>query len=167
MSSFRIRPHFVHEEEVSLADFQSDIVKAIEENETRCHVKSFPGYLTLVIPDEDQHFWSPQLNLSLEEEPEGETTTIRGTYGPNTNVWSMFLYAYLTGGCLAGVSAVFAISKWVVSGVSWVFIPAAVFVTLLIALYIVAQTGQKLGAQQTFLLHQAYESAIGKQITVH
>ncbi|MDF1825744.1 MAG: hypothetical protein P1U68_13945 [Verrucomicrobiales bacterium] len=166
MSSFRIRPHFVHDESFALEDFQAKIVRSIETNENRCLVKNFPGYLTLVIPDEEQHFWSPQLNLSLDQEETGRLT-VRGTYGPNTNVWSMFLYAYLVGGCLAGVSAVFAISKWIVSGSTWMFIPTAAFMLLLAILYLVAQTGQKLGAQQTFLLHQAYEKALGKEITVH
>jgi hypothetical protein len=31
----------------------------------------------------------------------------------------------------------------------------------------VAQFGQKLGAWQTFLLHQAYESAIGQSVEIH
>ena len=171
MSSFRIRPHFVHEESRTTSDFQNAIVKHIDEDEPGILIKTFPDYLTLVIPDEDQHFWSPQLNLSLEPTETGNTQ-ITGTYGPNTNVWSMFLYGYLTGFCLtgfclAGVSTVFAISKWVVSGWTFGFYFMGFFFAVLTGLYITAQIGQKLAAQQTFQLHQAYERAIGKSIVVH
>jgi hypothetical protein len=36
-----------------------------------------------------------------------------------------------------------------------------------LALYFMAQLGQKLGAQQTFLLHQEIETALGQPITIH
>ncbi len=165
MSSFRIRPHFVHEEEKTTDQFQASVIRHIEEDEPGILIKTFPDYLTLVIPDENQHFWSPQLNLSLEPAA-GSGTQVTGTYGPNTNVWSMFLYGYLTGFCLAGVSTVFAISKWVVSGWTTGFWIAGFFIAVLIALYVTAQIGQKLAAQQTFQLHEAYERAIGKSIVV-
>ena len=171
MSSFRIRPHFVHEESRTTSDFQNAIVKHIDEDEPGILIKTFPDYLTLVIPDEDQHFWSPQLNLSLEPTETGNTQ-ITGTYGPNTNVWSMFLYGYLTGFCLtgfclAGVSTVFAISKWVVSGWTFGFYFMVFFFSVLTGLYITALLGHNLAALQPFQPHQAYESPIRKSIVVH
>lgn len=166
MSSFRIRPHFVHEEEEAKDQFQESFIKHIKEDEPGILIKIFPDYLTLVIPDEEQHFWSPQLNLSIAPTDRGGTS-VTGTYGPNTNVWSMFLYGYLTGFCLAGVSTVFAISKWIVSGWTVGFYIMGFFMALLLGLYITAQIGQKLAAQQTFQIHQAYERAIGKSLAVH
>lgn len=163
MSSFRIRPHFIHEEETPLAQVQDEIVRHVETEEDRVEIKTFPDYLTLVIPEEDQHFWSPQLNLSLEETESGGTQ-ITGTYGPNTNVWSMYLYGYLIGICVAGVVTVFAISKWVVSGWTTGFYFVGATLAVLAGMYLSAQIGQKLAAQQTFELHQAFERGVGTHI---
>lgn len=165
MSSFRIRPHFVHEESKPSAQFQNEIVRYIEDEEDRVHVKTFPDYLTLVIPEEDQHFWSPQLNLSLDP-TEGGGTKVTGTYGPNTNVWSMYLYGYLIGFCCALVSTVFGVSKWIVSGWTTGFYLMGVSYAVLFGLYLSAQIGQKLAAQQTFELHQAFERGIGQHIVI-
>jgi hypothetical protein len=35
-----------------------------------------------------------------------------------------------------------------------------------IGMYLLAQFGQKIGAQQTFLLHQIYEQAVGTTIEI-
>lgn len=165
MSSFQIRPHFIHEAEEPPTAFQEKVVDHVENKEPRIQIKTFPDYLTLVIPDEDQHFWSPQLNLSISALEEGGTE-VTGTYGPNTNVWSMYLYGYLTGFCFAGVSTVFAISKWIVSGWTLGFFLMGISYAILAGLYITAQIGQKLAAQQTFELHQAFERGIGEHIVI-
>jgi hypothetical protein len=38
---------------------------------------------------------------------------------------------------------------------------------ILIGLYLLAQFGQKLGALQTFRLHQIYEAAMGRTVEIH
>lgn len=40
-------------------------------------------------------------------------------------------------------------------------------IALSATLYFIAQPGQKLGAWQTFLLHQAYEAVIGRPAEIH
>jgi hypothetical protein len=34
-------------------------------------------------------------------------------------------------------------------------------------MYVLSQTGQKIGAEQTFLIHHFYEDAIGEKIAIH
>ena len=46
----------------------------------------------------------------------------------------------------------------------WIFWTLA---GLAVILYLSAQMGQKLAAQQTFTLHQAYERATGQSIPIH
>ena len=70
-------------------------------------------------------------------------------------------------GFLGMISGVLAISQWVIEIDPWAAWPFGAALAGLIALYIVAQMGQKLGAMQTFQLHQAYEAAIGKHTEIH
>jgi hypothetical protein len=97
MSSFRIRPRFSQIVDLDPEATRQRIVSGIDAETSHCEVKSFPGYVTLIIPAKDHHFWSPQLSLNLEATGEGKTV-IHGIYGPNTNVWALFLYGYLLEG---------------------------------------------------------------------
>ncbi len=166
MSSFNIRPRFRQVLEISPQELQDRIVSFVENENCRCDVKSFPGFLCLRIPEEDQHFWSPRLHLHMEETEEGKTL-IRGIYGPNANVWSLFLYGYIIIGFLGFITGVFAFSQLMIGYHPWGFWIFGTVIACAIALYLIAQTGQKLGAQQTFLLHRIYEDSIGQPIAVH
>ncbi len=165
MSSFRVRPRFVQRVPLSPAEIEERLAAKIAERCRDCELKRFPGYLTLRIPEAEQHFWSPQLTLSLDPD-EKEGTTISGIYGPRTNVWSMFLYGYLIVGTLSTFTGIFGIAQWVVGIKPWGLALFALFMALALALYLLAQFGQKLGARQTYTLHLAYESAIGASVEI-
>ena len=166
MSSFRIRPHFRETVDWNFGSAQEELVARLRQDGSRCVVMSFPGYVTLRIPDRDQHFWSPQLTVSLEE-TEGGGTRLEGIYGPNTNVWSMYLYGYLLVGTAGVFAAVFGISQWLAGTRPWVLWILAGLLCCALGLYLMAQFGQKLAARQTFLLHQELESALGRPVEIH
>ncbi|MCP5542121.1 MAG: hypothetical protein H7A53_11465 [Akkermansiaceae bacterium] len=165
MSSFRVRPHFRQIVESDATTVQEQIVARLSEAKCGCDVKNFPGYVTLRIPERFQHFWSPQLNISVEA-GDDDKTVIQGIYGPNTNVWAMFLYGYLVIAFLGIAGAVIGFSQWMLDRSPWGFWISAVAGAAALILYFVAQTGQKLGAQQTFMLHQAYETAVGESVEI-
>lgn len=165
MSSFRIRPHFQQTVDLDRDTAQEQIVNRLREAKCGCEVKNFPGYLTLRIPEKDQHFWSPQLNLSLDSDETGKTV-IQGIYGPNTNVWAMFLYSYLIVGFLAIGAAVVGLSQWMIGATPWGLWGLAAALIVGFGLYVFAQTGQKLGVWQMFKLHQAYEAAVGEEAEI-
>lgn len=172
MSSFRIRPRFSQTVDLDIESIQQKIVNHVVSGSSgapkgsRVEAKNFPGYVTLRIPEEDQHFWSPLLNLSLEPTPEGKTT-INGIYGPNANVWTIFLYGYLLIGSLALFAGLFGFAQWIVGVKAWGLIVFGVLLALILALYLLAQFGQKLAARQTYLLHLTYEAAIGRSVDIH
>ena len=166
MSSFRVRPRFTHTVSLDPEATQSAILEHITPDNHRCEVKSFPGYLCIRIPEEQRHFWSPRLTLSLDPADDNKTR-IEGVYGPNANVWALFLYGYLIFGSIALFSGCLGLAQVMIDHSAWglwIFWPS---MAAIVALYITAQFGQKLGAAQTFQLHQAYESAIGKTVEIH
>ena len=90
-----------------------------------------------------------------------------GTYGPNANLWALFLYGWLISasallfsGILAGVQLALGYPAWGL----WVFCP---FVGIAIGLWVTAQMGQKFGATQTGRLHHLYEEAMGRTEDLH
>ncbi len=49
---------------------------------------------------------------------------------------------------------------------AWGLVVFAIMVALALGLYVLAQFGQKLAAQQIFLLHRVYEDAVGHAVVV-
>jgi hypothetical protein len=164
MTSFRVRPKFKQLSPVS----KEEIIKRLEEKIAACPTciegKLMSTHGLLRIKPEDQHFWSPQLAISFESTPEG--TVIRGMYGPHPTVWSLFVLGY----AILGFSFFFAalvgfarMSLQLSYGILWAL---PVILILYFFMYLLSQTGQKMGAEQTFLLHHFYEDAIGEKTVI-
>ena len=165
MSSFRLRPRFSHVIDSDIETAQHTIVSSAQQHADRCSVKSFPGYVSLHILEKDTHYWSPRLSLSLEPGLEGKTR-VDGTYGPHTDVWSAFLYGYMLVGLIGIFSGLLGACQFWLNMPAWGLWIAAAMLIIAIGMYLLAQFGQKIGAQQTFLLHQIYEQAVGATIEI-
>jgi hypothetical protein len=146
-----------------------EIQALIEEGLTKegcdCTATVSPGFIVLRIPPEERHYWSPQLTITLEETEE-EGTVIRGLYGPNPTVWAMFFYGYAALGILGLFTAMVGTSQWMLKKPAPILWALPVFAGLALILYVIAQTGQKLGAEQTFTLHHFYEDTVGKRVHI-
>lgn len=165
VSRLAIRPRFQQDVNVKPEVAQEKISDYFVSESSNFEVKSFPNFMCLRIPEPDRHFWSPRLNLSFEEESK-TTTRIQGVYGPNANVWGIFLYGYLITGALALIGGILGISQWAIGSQPWAIWIFGVAFLGIIALYFVARGGRRLGAPQTLRLHRAYQKAIGQPVAI-
>ena len=139
--------------------------KGIDKNNNPYAVTYLPNQITLRILPVDRHFWSPQLNITMEEKEEG--TLIRGLYGPNPSIWAMFFFAYSALGIVllfAGMVVLSQISLGMEAPLWWVVPVCAI---LIIIIYLIGQTGQKIGAQEMFNLHHFYETTLGEKVQIN
>ncbi|MCU0752191.1 MAG: hypothetical protein MUF86_14075 [Akkermansiaceae bacterium] len=160
MSGFGLRPGFAHVIDLGVEEARARIVGQAGSDGSLCEVLSFPGFICLRIPEDRRRFWSPRLHLSLEAEGEGKTR-VSGTYGPNANMWSSFLYGYLlvgSAGLFSGIlgwcQAALGMRAWGL----WIFYPMLAAVA---GMYLLGRIGRKLGERQTMELHRLYEAAAG------
>jgi len=154
MSSFRIRPRFKHLINERQHDLEQRICLALQE-EKQFIYSHLPGHLYIKIHPAHQHFWSPQLHLTLEEQE--EQVLVRGLYGPNPTVWAIFFFGYIIIGLLALFLGMYGLSLWSLGkdvSILW-SIPALGVLALI--LYLASQAGQKFAAQQMFDIHHFYE----------
>ena len=165
MSSSHIRPRFNLAVDLEIDEAQTRIIKEAEQSDTLCEVKVFPGYLCLRIPESERHFWSPRLTVSFDRANDGKTH-LAGVYGPNANVWSLFLFGYLISGSLALFSGIFGFVQLSLSGHAWGLWIFGLMLAAMGALYLLAQAGQKLGAAQTSQLHSIVESAMERMARI-
>jgi hypothetical protein len=160
LNSFGLRPCFEQIVQLSRDEVRARLVQTFARQHTGFEVHEFPEFIGLHIAEAQRRFWSPRLFLVLDS-AEGGTTRIQGTYGPECEVWSVFVYGYMILGLLAIFSGVFGVSQLLIHETPW---GLWVLGAMLIGgglLYLGSQVGQRLGSGQTVLLQQIYESAVG------
>ncbi len=166
MTSFRIRPRF----EVVLDQPKDTLIDSLRSKiENRpstppCDVIFVPGHVRFKIKKEEQHYWSPQLDLTFLEEDVG--TVIKGRYGPHQNVWTLFALLYLATAILTLFVAIIGFSRWSLGLTAHILWVLPVLLGFAAFLYILSQVGQKLGAEETFTLHHFLEELLGRKIHI-
>ncbi len=165
MTSFRIRPRFRLQVAMPPETVRSRFEHACTAPGAACEAAFLPQHIILRLPEAEQHFWSPRLELALEAVEEG--TLIRGLYGPSPQVWTMFTIAYGAIGTLALFITVIGASQLMLGLPGHIMWVLPVLGGAALFLYLAGQTGQKLGASQTFTLHHFFEQTLGVKTPVH
>jgi hypothetical protein len=165
MSALGVRPHFLQTLDLAVEEAQARLTREVERCEDCCEMKVFPGFICLRIPEGDRHFWSPRLNLGLEATDDGRTR-IEGIYGPNANVWSLFLYGYLLSGSFALFSGILGFVQRSLGRPAWGLWIFALSAGAMVALYVMARIGRRIGESQTLRLHRIYEAAVGRSVPI-
>lgn len=161
LSSFRVRPRFEQTFVASPAAVHAAFVRGLAAHAPALEVKPTSGFIGIHIPDAERHRWSPRLFLSLEAVPEGGTHVV-GVYGPEIEIWSVFLYGYLGSGMIGTFAGILGFNQWRLGQSAWGLWVCGAMAVLALLLYFFAQLGQKFGAYQTFQLHQAYTAVAGE-----
>lgn len=165
MTSFRIRPRFRFVSNSSSVQIRSEIQEKLITTHQRFSAHFVEGHVIVKLKKEEEHFWSPQLDMVFENRPEGGTL-IRGLYGPNPNIWTLFVFLY---GAVLLTMLFFAIYEGaqynlgIIPFFSWT-IP--ILICLEVLLYIVSQLGQKMGVEQTFALHHFLEDTLQNHVDI-
>lgn len=165
MSSIHIRPRFKDRYRMP----PEEVVRLIQEHmatlDCGCSAIVRKNFIILRIRPDERHFWSPQLHLSFEvDEEDGSFTIIRGLYGPNPTVWAFFTYGYAALGILATFLGMYGFSKYSLGQDHTVLWSLPVLAVLALILYIIAQIGQKIGAEQMFTLHHFFQDSVGHRV---
>lgn len=158
----RIRPRVRFESELSPDAFIDTIKKNLSNKEVECEGVVLSGFATIYPLQKEQHYWSPQLTLTIEETETG--SLIRGLYGPKPSVWTMFMFFYSFIGFITLIAILISLSYWSLEIESWIFwtIPALILVFL--SLFLVAYLGQKFGHKQMVYVHKFLEDCLGERI---
>lgn len=116
-------------------------------------------HIVLRIPVEEQHYWSPQLSLTIEDKAD-EGALIRGLYGPRSSVWLMFVFLYSSLGAISLFVAITGFSQLSL-GMSapalWALPVAAV---IALTLYLFAKAGERLGKDEMHRLRNFMDAAL-------
>ena len=114
----------------------------------------------LKIPKDDQHYWSPEFDVTVEKY--GKGALVRGVIGPKPKVWTMFMFFYSAVVVLFFLGTAMGVSQWMLgmdSPMLW-SIPACI--TLWIVIILAAKFGQLKGKKQMIRLWRFLDHAINE-----
>lgn len=112
----------------------------------------------LGLPDAERSFWSPHLDLRVEEHAEG--SLVRARVGPHPHVWTMFMALHLAVGFTGLGALMWGLSQWLAKEPATALwgVPIALFLNAFIAG--AAFIGQALGADQTYRLRSFLDETL-------
>jgi len=157
-NTLRIRPRFRESVRLSSDQIKSNIRESLSNNPEICTGEIVDHHVILKIPKPQQHYWSPQLNLELEESKKG--TLIRGLFGPKPSVWTMFVFFYSAFGFLTLLGLLLGLSQMMLKMQAYGLWAVPVGIVLLTGLFILSKVGQNLGKKQMHQLHDFMRKAV-------
>jgi len=116
------------------------------------------SHVFLSIPQDEQHFWSPAMEVVIEKHDSDEDddkiegTSIRCLLGPKQTVWMMIMFFYISVAVLLLFGGMYGLVKWNMgheTNLMWL-IPGGIITELLI--YLATKWGQKKGRDQMLYL---------------
>lgn len=117
----------------------------------------FRKHAVVEVRDGERMFWSPYLNLEVEDEPDG--SAVRGRFSPHPNVWTMFMAVYilLAIAALGGLS--YGIVQYTLGQSPWSLLVVPAAVALFGFVYGATLIGQGLGAEQMYKMRSLIDRA--------
>lgn len=117
-------------------------------------------HLALTVPAEQQHFWSPWLNIDIS--PRDGGTHVFARFSPHPSVWTGYMFGYLILTVVVVISLVVVAAGTLVEGGSqlwalWVTGGAALAMA---GMWWASQVGQRLARAQMEELRAAFDRAL-------
>ncbi len=159
----RIRPRIHLETNFTPDEINKRIRKQLSEENDLCTGTSTKGFATICPPEKEQHFWSPQLTITLETD-ENDNTHVRGLYGPKPSVWTMFVFFYAAIGFAIMVISMIGLSYWTLGKPATILWLVPFLLLVFLSLYLVAYFGQRLGHKQMTNLHRFLEKCLDTKV---
>lgn len=153
-----VRPRFKIVTPKTEAEIAQSFRDQLARSNSGCTASINPGFISVFIPQVAQHYWSPQLSLTIESTEEGQV--IRGLYGPRPTIWTMFVFFYFIIGVLLVFISIIGFSNrslGLEAGILW-WVP--VLLLLFLSLYAVSRFGERLGREQMLILSNLAEAAL-------
>lgn len=158
----RIRPRINLETDFSPDQLCALFSEKLENNEFEIEGTVLSNFISIAPIKKDQHYWSPQLTVTIEETENG--SLIRGLYGPKPNVWTMFVFFYAIIGFTTFITLMIGFSYMSLGKGTTILWLVPLLTLLFLTLYLVAYLGQKFGQRQMIFLHNFMEECLGEKI---
>jgi uncharacterized integral membrane protein len=141
-----MRPRFELQLPVTREAWLDALRSALQNDAESLHGQVFRKHAVVQMCDAERTFWSPYLNLDIEDEPDG--SVVRGRFSPHPNVWTMFMAVYILLAIIALAGFSYGLVQYTLGQWPWSLLIAPATVALFGFVYGATLIGQGLGAEQ-------------------
>ena len=116
-------------------------------------------HVVIDVPKGEEHFWSPQLHVEVEQD--GEAAVVRGVLGPKPKIWTFFIFLHFIVGATFFVFFVIFYSKMSLDQDYGFSMTMCILMPILwVLLYFFGQLGKRFGYRQMTELHGVMSEAL-------
>lgn len=150
LDKLRSRPRF----KVSIPYPPDNVIQKLKELPQNSPFRSTVAthHVFIKVPENDEHFWSPQLSLEIEAQG-AKYSLVRGLYGPKPSIWTMFMFFYAILAFATLGFALWGLTQLTLNQSPWPLWLSLGTIAGIAALYAVSHLGKKLGYAQIVALH--------------
>lgn len=155
----RFKIHFEESQESILDKFKSNL----KDDECKYCSKIVDGHIVIDVPLEDNHFWSPQLNIEVEKLEE-KKSIVKGLFGPKPQVWTLFMFFHFAVAvAFIGFSIMWYV-RWTLNrNTTLSMIITLALPVLWVIMYFIGRIGKRTGHQQMEELHDFMVKTLEKE----
>ncbi len=149
-----LRPRFKMDFDVSKQKLMEKFKDNLANGNCKYCSEIVDGHIVIDVPFEENHFWSPQLNIEIESAP-NKKTTVRGLFGPKPQVWTLFMFIHFAAAVAFIAFSVMAYVQWTLKSSYSFALSMVIFLPILwLVLYFLGQIGKNTGRKQMIELHE-------------
>lgn len=161
--TIRMRPRFTLSVSLSKEEVMERFRDQRQAGNICCQVQLLDVQVEFAPFQKDQHIWSPYLKLLVDQEPDG-SSTLRGSFGPNANLWTLFMGAYAVCFVTGSMALLGAFSQWQLGqSLSALFVVALCLIGAVLV-WLAGQLGQRLAQDQMVAIHQCVHAVLGESV---
>ncbi|MET2986111.1 GTP-binding protein [Aureibaculum conchae] len=90
INAILLKPRFREELKESKTAVLNKFEAVFAKKEYKFKTKLVGNHIVIDVPKEEDHFWSPQLQIEIVEED--DKTILKGLFGPKPQVWTLFMF---------------------------------------------------------------------------
>ncbi|HMQ07914.1 MAG TPA: hypothetical protein PKC30_11475 [Saprospiraceae bacterium] len=157
-----LRSHFIWKSVEQPSMLRSKLSSCIDGHESLV-MSGIDTHLTITVKNELQKIWSPYCHLNFEEDEDGNLE-IRGNYGPNPNIWTVFIFLYSLLGLLTFFIFIIGTTQYSLGMDAGILLILPILILLIILLYLAAQVGKRFAKDQTLQIHRFLKECFEKEV---
>lgn len=156
----QLRPRFEKTVSKPLEKIQTDADALKEKIKPDFKINRLDEHLWIYIGNEQKKFYSPHLHLEFETRETGETK-VKGLFGPDPALWTMFMFLHFVVAGIFIIFGVFAYSNWTLNQPFGIHLAVmSLMIVVWFALYFIARSNRKKGMPQAHELEKVMDELL-------
>ena len=162
-SDIHLRPRFKMDFDESQDSLISKFKDNLKDGDCKYCSKIVDGHIIIDVPVEENHFWSPQLNIEIEK-IDSEKTIVKGLFGPKPQLWTLFMFFHFAVAVAFIGFSVMTYVQWTLkSDYTFPLIMVIALPVLWIIMYLLGSIGKRKGHKQMNELHEFMMKTLEKE----